>query len=789
MPVIRWIVGTLVTALVVTLAVTAGWSTVGAPAHAASSPVVKGLSATAGPMAGGNKVVLRGRGLKAVQALRFGKTRAKIVKRSGHALVVKAPRRTKGGPARVRISVKYAGSWHATKRRYLYVAKPRIARLSTTSGLVVGGDRVTVKGQGLGRVTRVTLSGSAATILQRRARSLVIVSPAAVAGVTELVVQSPGGTARRPFTYRTHAPSARAAITVLPSAYTADPRTLQWAIQDDSGYLVGFPAGTEAPAVGTPFYLPAGSAVYPQGIAGKVESIAAQPDGTSRVAVRSVPLEEVFSRLDVTVSRRLDAAAMTFARGARAAAPSGSLGKAGRSAFDCRGDRGFEGELEIKISELTPYFESEGFGNPFRENKIHAYISGKTEISGSISAQGAVECNLKSSWQNSHRKVVSLGYGVTFSIAPEIHLSVSAAGDISITRSQTFLYGTHWSENGGAKRIQDTGRPQWQVEGKAALTVSLEGGVSNRLGLLDRVGIEVEGLFYAKGEASFTAGSTGKFCLQLSVGLKAPVKLFLDYWVGENAKDLFTIVIELGSVNPCGRVWGARDRDNPQIVTTSLPDATVGSAYDAYLDTSDGRSGSWRTTTALPAGLRLSSSGELWGTPTNGVGSRVLQVYFEDAAGRIATSAVSLRVNPSVGLGGGDIQATLVWSHAADMDLHAWEPGGTEIYYADRTSPSGGELDWDANVGCGDDEVVAENIRWPARSAVPGVYTFQVDTYGRCGVATPSWNLVVRIDGRIVLERSGVGTSGPIEVPYGRTARAESGAARSLPELSRPRKG
>ncbi|MCD4534048.1 IPT/TIG domain-containing protein [Nocardioides sp. cx-169] len=781
---LRRLVMALAVALVVAMAVSAGVAPVGAASSsAARPPVVTSLTVVEGPRSGGTQTVLKGRGLKAVRAVRFGTKRAKLLKRSGTALRVRVPSpgRAKGA---VKVWVQYGGAWRATGQKYRYVAKPSISRLSTSTGLVMGGERLTISGKALDRVTRVVLSGSTARIVSRKSTSLTILTPPSVAGVTNLSVSSAGGTATKTFTYRTPAPMSRGQITPVESTFEAAAAQIQWVTRSESSesYLVSLAPDATLPPVGAPFFLPSGSAVYPTGLAGKVESLAVQEDGSFRVVVASVPLDQVFSALDVTVTDRIDPTTPALGN-ARAAAPSGSLGKAFSSAFDCEGGRDFGGSLEIKISDLTPYFETHGFGNPFSENKVSAYISGTTEVSGSIQAESGLECDLNSEWQNSHRKVVSLGYGVTYSIAPEVHLSVSAAGGVTITRSQTFLYGVHWTEDHGMQKVQDTGTPQVSVEGQLAGSVSLEGGVSNRLGLLDRIGIEVEGLLYMSGQASFTAGATGKFCLSASYGLKAPVKLFLDYWVDEETASLFTIVLEFGSLSKCGRVWGMPDSTDPQISTARLPDATVGSPYEGWLESSDGRAGTWRTSSPLPPGLTLTEDGSVTGTPTSGVGSRILSVTFEDSAGKLATAAVSLTVVPSAGLGGGDIQATLTWSHAADMDLHALEPDGNEIYYSNPTSSTGGELDHDSNVGCGDSSHVAENIRWPAGAAPAGSYYFRVNTYSECGVEVPEWQLEVRVAGRLVLQRSGVGTSEWFEVPYG--TGLQGPRAGSLPPLSR----
>ena len=52
-------------------------------------------------------------------------------------------------------------------------------------------------------------------------------------------------------------------------------------------------------------------------------------------------------------------------------------------------------------------------------------------------------------------------------------------------------------------------------------------------------------------------------------------------------------------------------------------------------------------------------------------------------------------------LGTGDVQATLLWNGDSDLDLHVTDPSGTDIYYLNKTSSTGGQLDHDDIPACG----------------------------------------------------------------------------------------
>jgi len=119
-----------------------------------------------------------------------------------------------------------------------------------------------------------------------------------------------------------------------------------------------------------------------------------------------------------------------------------------------------------------------------------------------------------------------------------------------------------------------------------------------------------------------------------------------------------------------------------------------------------------------------------------------LQFGAADAAGA---------VGPYVGLsttvtevGTGDVQVTLSWDADSDVDLHVVAPGGEEVYYGRRQSPSGGQLDLDSNAACRIDGVRNENITWPVGRAPRGQYTVRVDYWSNCGVERT--NYTVRIN-------------------------------------------
>lgn len=89
-------------------------------------------------------------------------------------------------------------------------------------------------------------------------------------------------------------------------------------------------------------------------------------------------------------------------------------------------------------------------------------------------------------------------------------------------------------------------------------------------------------------------------------------------------------------------------------------------------------------------------------------------------------------------LGTGDIQVTLRWTSADDLDLAVTDPSGQTVSFFNPTIASGGKLDVDANAGCGTTTTSPiENIFWPPSAAPQGQYSIEVNLFTRCGGSGP----------------------------------------------------
>jgi hypothetical protein len=114
------------------------------------------------------------------------------------------------------------------------------------------------------------------------------------------------------------------------------------------------------------------------------------------------------------------------------------------------------------------------------------------------------------------------------------------------------------------------------------------------------------------------------------------------------------------------------------------------------------------------------------------------------AYGARQTSNVSV-----ISVGTGDVQVNITWDSKADVDLHVIDPTQQEIYWANRSSTTGGQLDLDSNAGCGSDGPRAENIFWASGLVAPrGDYQIRVDYWSSCGAALTNYVVTVNARGK-----------------------------------------
>lgn len=136
-----------------------------------------------------------------------------------------------------------------------------------------------------------------------------------------------------------------------------------------------------------------------------------------------------------------------------------------------------------------------------------------------------------------------------------------------------------------------------------------------------------------------------------------------------------------------------------------------------------------------------------------------LRYALEGASGIGPYFEQTLRI---IRAGNGDVQASVAWTGASDVDLHVFDPNGEHVYYGNRNATTGGRLDIDSNAACTIDNTNVENIFWPLNAAPAGQYRVELHYYDDCGVPRSDWVVTVLLRGQApaIMTGSFVGAAG-----------------------------
>jgi len=93
----------------------------------------------------------------------------------------------------------------------------------------------------------------------------------------------------------------------------------------------------------------------------------------------------------------------------------------------------------------------------------------------------------------------------------------------------------------------------------------------------------------------------------------------------------------------------------------------------------------------------------------------------------------------------GDVVISLMWNNRHDCDLHVWTPSNEEIYYGNKKSRCGGELDVDMNAGSVTSDTPVENVYWPLGGAPLGTYRVEALNYGYHTSDTSPYEYTIKV--------------------------------------------
>ncbi|MBP0932371.1 MULTISPECIES: IPT/TIG domain-containing protein [Streptomyces] len=164
------------------------------------APFKSSLSATSGPLVGGNTITVNGVGLSTATSVSFGGVPATPTVVSDTLLSVTVPAGVTAGS--VGVSVTTAGGTN-NGFTYTYIDVPTVATVVPSSGPTSGGTAVTITGTRLDTTDSVTFDGVVAPFSVVNSTTLSAVTPPGTAGAVDVVVTNPAGsaTATGAFTY------------------------------------------------------------------------------------------------------------------------------------------------------------------------------------------------------------------------------------------------------------------------------------------------------------------------------------------------------------------------------------------------------------------------------------------------------------------------------------------------------------------------------------------------------------------------------------------------------------
>ena len=97
----------------------------------------------------------------------------------------------------------------------------------------------------------------------------------------------------------------------------------------------------------------------------------------------------------------------------------------------------------------------------------------------------------------------------------------------------------------------------------------------------------------------------------------------------------------------------------------------------------------------------------------------------------------------------GDVQISLAWNNGNDLDLHVETPGNEKIWYNQRHSSCGGELDIDMNAGGPASQRPVENVYWPTGESPTGKFRVLVHHYANHGGRDPTrFQVTIKVKGK-----------------------------------------
>lgn len=113
----------------------------------------------------------------------------------------------------------------------------------------------------------------------------------------------------------------------------------------------------------------------------------------------------------------------------------------------------------------------------------------------------------------------------------------------------------------------------------------------------------------------------------------------------------------------------------------------------------------------------------------------------------------------------GDVQISLAWNNGNDLDLHVETPGGEKIFFNQRDSSCGGQLDVDMNAAGPESNTPVENVFWPTGGSPSGRYRVLVHHYANHGSRDPTrYQITIKVKGEAKKYTGSVKDGDPLQM-------------------------
>ena len=184
------------------------------------APTVTGVSPSSGSLAGGASIIITGTNFSGASAVKFGGLNAMSFTVNS-ATQITAVDPGVSSPEMVDVTVTTTGGTSATssKDQFTYAGVPTVTGVSPTSGLLAGGNSVTITGTNFTGASAVKFGNlNATSFTVNSATQITAVDPAATsAGAVHVTVTTAGGTSTTSnndqFTYVTDGPLSAGTVT------------------------------------------------------------------------------------------------------------------------------------------------------------------------------------------------------------------------------------------------------------------------------------------------------------------------------------------------------------------------------------------------------------------------------------------------------------------------------------------------------------------------------------------------------------------------------------------------